>query len=483
MAQTYDHSVTGTDIVHDALFKCGGLQEGEDAPPEQMSSGLRQLNNLIKFIASKEGRHLWRRDEVNVFLDSTQPLYLLGPSNTDAEWCLKENFTGTKLNGAAAADATSLTVDSTADIRAADRLGLELTDGTRQWMAVTSVDSATALTVPAISGAASDNATVYTYTTSTSEVVKVSTLVNNAGGYAATSTSITVDSTTGMADGDRISYVDTSDNTVFTKITTVDSTTAFTIPSSAAAMADNALINAYKTTVGQASITTALNGAVLANAETIVVDSTVGMVPGDPISVVLTDASTEWTAIERVISSTILAIPPISGAASDNGVVVAYPLKQPRPLRILHARRKDGPDSEDIQVDIESQEMYRDQPLKTTNGTPVFVAYKPTLTSGRLEVWQPPSSVQMYLELTVERPFEDLDAASDNPDFPQEWYDPLVWLLADRIETEYRVLDGKRLDKLTEKAQSMWNWVNDFDDDTGSIYITPEFDGTEGYGP
>jgi len=29
----------------------------------------------------------------------------------------------------------------------------------------------------------------------------------------------------------------------------------------------------------------------------------------------------------------------------------------------------------------------------------------------------------------------------------------------------------------------MWEWVNNFDDDTGSIYILPEFDGSEGYGP
>jgi len=320
---SYDFSTSATNLIGDALYKIGAKQEGEDVPAEQFTPALRQLNRLIKFIASKEGRHLWRRDEMIVFLAPSQPRYLLGPSaSTDDEWCFEEDFVATKLNGAVAASGTTLTVDSSTDMAADDILGLELTDGTRSWTTISSVDSSTSLTVPAIAGAASDNASVYTYTT-----------------------------------------------------------------------------------------------------------------------------------------------------------------RPQRPLRILHCRRKEGTSGEDIEVDIESQELYRDQPLKTTNGTPVFVTYKPTLTSGRLEVWQPPSSVQMYLGVTVERPFEDFDAGANEPDVPQEWYDPLVYMLADRLEPEYRILDPLRVQLLKAEADKMWEWVNDFDDDTGSIYLMPEYEGAAGYGP
>jgi len=480
MAGTYDHSVTGTDIVTDALLKCGGVQEGEAIPAEQVSSGLRQLNNLVKFIAAKEGRHLWRREEVKVFLNKTQPRYLLGPSNTDAEWCRSESFTQTRLNGAASLSATSLTVDSTDQIRAGDRCGLELTDGTRSWFNITSIDTATTMTVPAITGAASDNATLYTYTTQSSEVIKVETLVN--GALALGATTIVTDSTTGMADGDRFSYVATDDTTVFSKITTIASGTDLTVPATAKAIADDARLIVYTTTVTQAATTTALNGAASAADETLVLDSTSGAKPGDVMSVVATDASTMWMAIERVVSSTILAIPALPSAASDNAVVKIYTIKPPRPLRILHAVRNEGPGSEDIPVDIESQEMYRDQPLKTTNGTPVFITYKPTLTSGRMEIWQPPNGIQMYMGLTVERPFEDFDVIGDNPDFPQEWYDPLVYIMAQRLEPEYRVLDPTRLQMLNAQAQQMWDWVNTFDDDGGSVYFIPDY-GSQGYGP
>ena len=469
---SYDHSVTATQIVEKALSKCGAKQEAESVAPEQFSDALEDLNNLVKFLAAKEGRNLWRRDEVIVFLNPSQPRYLLGPAGTDAEWCLEEAFTNTKLNGAASAADTSLTVDSTTGMRAGDRFGLELTAGTREWGSITSVDSATTITVPAISGAASDNATLYTYTTNTSEVIKVETLVN--GALSASATTVVLDSTTGMSTGDRVSYVATDDTTVFTKITTVTNATDLVVPALAKAIADNAEFKAYTTTVRQGTITTALNGAASASDETLVLDATAKMSAGDVLSVVLTDASTAWMAIEHVVSGTIVAIPPLSGAASDNAVVTHYPLKQPRPLRILHARRKDGPTGEDIQVDIQAQEDYRSQPLKTTAGTPVSLTYKPTLTSGRLEVWQPPNGIKIYLALTVARPFEDFDAGGNNPDIPQEWYLPLVWMLADELEPEYRVLDTARLQTLERKAKEAWEWVNEFDDDTGSIFFGPD---------
>jgi len=470
---TYSHSVSGTEIIEDALLKCGAKQEGEDIPPEQITSGLRQLNNLVKFLASKEGRNLWRRDEVLVFLNPRQPKYLLGPSNIDAEWCLESRFTSTQLNGAASEGDTSLTVDSTEDMRAGDRFGLEMDDTTRDWSSIISIDSATTMTVPALTGDADDNATVYTYTTKTSEVIKVETLVDGALGAGATT--IVTDSTTGMSTGDRFSYVATDGTTVFSKITTVVDGTDLTVPTTTKAIDDDARLIVFTTTVNQKAIVTALNGAVSANDETITVDSTAGATPGDVMSVVATDASTQWIPIEQVVSSTIFAIPPGIGASSDDAVVTIYTIKQPRPLRILHARRRTDPDGEDIEIDIESQELYRDQPLKTTSGTPVFLTYKPTLTSGTLEIWQPANSIKMFIGMTVERPFEDFDAAGDSPDFPQEWFDPLVYLMAERLEPEYRVLDPVRLQMLSKKADEMWEWVNTFDDDTGSVYFIPDF--------
>ena len=320
-SSSYDFTVSATEIIADALSKVGALQEGEDTPPEQFDTALRQLNRLTQFIAAKSTRNLWRRDEMILFLAPSQARYLLGAdSSVDDEWCFEEDFVETNLSAAAVITATTLTVDSTAGMTAADILGLELTAGTRSWTTITSVDDSTTLTVPAIAGAASDNATVYTYTT-----------------------------------------------------------------------------------------------------------------------------------------------------------------RPQRPLRILHCRRQDGPDAGTIPIDIESQEEYRNQTLLSTNGTPNLITYKPTLTSTRVEVWQPPSGIKMYLGITVERPFEDFDAGANNPDFPKEWFDPLVYLMAERLEPEYRILDPIRLQILMKKVEEMWDLVNGFDDDTGSVYL--ENDEMGGYGP
>lgn len=473
----YTLASTATDVIRSALLKIRAINETEAVGGQQSSDSLRQLNTLIQFLAAREGRHLWRRDEVLVFLEPSVPRYELS-NDTNTEWCLEENFTSTKLNGAAAASATSLTVDSTAGIRAGDRVGIELTAGTMYWTSVTSVDSATTLTVPALPGAASDNAWVYTYTTSTEEVVKFDTLVN--GALSSGVTTIVLDSTTAMADGDRVSYVDTAGNTRFTKITSVDGNgTDITVPATAAAIPDNALFNVYKTVVKQGSVSTKLNGAASANDEIITVDSTASMTAGDVMSVKLTDSSLAWMAIEHVISGTQLAIPPLPGGAADNNAVTVYRLKPARPLRVLHARRKENASATEVPIDIVAQELYRDQPLKTNTGTPVHVTYKPTLDDGRLEVWQPPSGATQILAMTVERPFEIFDATASEVDIPAEWVDPLTYLLADRLEMEYGILDPSRLAKLSMKVDEMMEWVNQFDDDGGSVIIQLDME----YGP
>ena len=128
------------------------LKKAKTIPAEQTVGAIRQLNRLLKFIAAKNSRNLWRREEVIVFLSPSQPRYLLGQADTDAEWCLEENFTSSKLNGSASEGDTSLTFDSTDGMRAGDRMGLAMSDTTRDWMSLTSIDSSTTATVPCFNG-------------------------------------------------------------------------------------------------------------------------------------------------------------------------------------------------------------------------------------------------------------------------------------------------------------------------------------------
>ena len=81
---------------------------------------------------------------------------------------------------------------------------------------------------------------------------------------------------------------------MFSKITTVVNGTDLTVPSTAKAIANNARLIVYKTTVNQNVNTTALNGAASANDETLTVDSTTGMTAGGVISVACVRVKRRW---------------------------------------------------------------------------------------------------------------------------------------------------------------------------------------------
>ena len=84
-----------------------------------------------------------------------------------------DNVVETELT--ASASGTSATVTSTTGMTANDQIGIELDDGTRQWMTITSVDSTTSVTLStSIVGTASSGNTIFTYTTESNKPLNVS---------------------------------------------------------------------------------------------------------------------------------------------------------------------------------------------------------------------------------------------------------------------------------------------------------------------
>jgi len=161
---TFTHNVTGAEIIKDALLLVQGVSENETVPGAATTIGLRFLNNMVKS-AVADTQHVWSREEVTVFGVTSQQSYSLGSASTDDEWAKTEDFISTRLNGAAAAAATTLTVDSTTGMAVDDRIGIELTSGTREWTTIQGIASSTSvqILIP-LTGAAADNNTIYTYT-------------------------------------------------------------------------------------------------------------------------------------------------------------------------------------------------------------------------------------------------------------------------------------------------------------------------------
>lgn len=152
-----------TAIITRAYRICQAVALGEAPSAPEMAAGVEALQGLVKHW-NAIGVHLWKTEELNVFLTVGTEKYTLGTSGDRAAFEADTKIT--KLNGAHVITETALIVDSTTGMTAADVIGVVLTDGTTHWTTIVSVDSATGLTITTgLLTAASDNGVVYTYTT------------------------------------------------------------------------------------------------------------------------------------------------------------------------------------------------------------------------------------------------------------------------------------------------------------------------------
>lgn len=77
-----------------------------------------------------------------------------------------------------------------------------------------------------------------------------------------------------------------------------------------------------------------------------------------------------------------------------------------------------------------------------SSGPPVNYSYQPKINIGVLSVWPLPDTVSVStysLKITYQRPFEGFTAASETPDFPQEWQNALIYNLAVSLAPEFGV--------------------------------------------
>lgn len=186
-------------------------------------------------------------------------------------------------------------------------------------------------------------------------------------------------------------------------------------------------------------IKTQLSADASTSATSISVNSISGISNGDNIGIQLDDGTMFWTTVNGAPSgSTITLSSGLSGAASADNYVFAYTTKANRPMKILHANIL-SVDNNEIPVDVITRTEYTDLPDKTTDGQITQIYYDPQIGTGKLFVWPETDTVTDVLVLWVQRTLEDLDTASDNVDYPQEWYLPIALNLAMYAANKYGV--------------------------------------------
>lgn len=146
-----------------------------------------------------------------------------------------------------------------------------------------------------------------------------------------------------------------------------------------------------------------------------------------------------------------------------------------RPLRIVDAYRRETSSLIDVPLTKMTREQYWLLSDKDNTGTPVNYYYDPQLDNGVLNIWPAPTSnfaSNYTIEILYQAPIEDVDAATNNFDFPSEWLEAITYGLAIRIAPQHGLPMQERY-ALKKEAQEALDLVLEWDQEDGSILIQP----------
>lgn len=206
------------------------------------------------------------------------------------------------------------------------------------------------------------------------------------------------------------------------------------------------------------------------------IDSSTGMVAGDYIGIELDDGSMHFTTIQSVTDSDTIrltaGVPTGDTAAVDNNIYT-YTTKAQRPLQIMDVRIRDD-DNFDRPVRIVSRQEYLQFSDKFTSSDITGVYYDPQLTNGVLSVYCPQQETVNTLKMVVQYPFEDMDSATNDFDFPVEWLMAIKYNLELALAPAYGVI-GTPLKTIAALAESYLDDAMSWDrEQNTSIYLQPE---------
>lgn len=114
---------------------------------------------------------------------------------------------------------------------------------------------------------------------------------------------------------------------------------------------------------------------------------------------------------------------------------------------------------------------YKYLPLSSSIvGLPVELYYQPLATTGVIKLWPTPNDSTTTVTINYQAPYEDMDSASDNFDFPAYWIQALIYNLAWSLSPEYGIPPTDR--GLISKEAMYWKeQALSYGTEEGSMFI------------
>ena len=143
-----------------------------------------------------------------------------------------------------------------------------------------------------------------------------------------------------------------------------------------------------------------------------------------------------------------------------------------KPLRVISAYIRYIPNNSDVTLYQLSREEYDALGKKDTASIPNSFFYSPDIDVGTIYFFGVPTDSTRLVVLNFQRPIQDMNAASDLFDFPNEWYQCLKWNLAAELCPEYGVPEAalNRIDlKSFKYKEDLISWSQE----EASVYFQP----------
>lgn len=195
---------------------------------------------------------------------------------------------------------------------------------------------------------------------------------------------------------------------------------------------------------------------------------------GQYIGVLLNSLDLFWSIVDNIIDKNVYFTSPdiLPSEVSKNQVVYTYTTKLSNPLNVYSMVRNQF--GIDIPMNYLSYEEYFQLPNKQdASTTPVSFNYDRQLDEAIIRIWQPSNAANFYLKFTYSRKINNIDLNSDEPDFPVEWHEAIVYNLAVRIAPAFsKNKDAGFQTLMALSSQFLQNAVS-FDNENGSYYIRP----------
>jgi len=156
---------------------------------------------------------------------------------------------------------------------------------------------------------------------------------------------------------------------------------------------------------------------------------------------------------------------------SSYTIGTGFTLNTPYPVKLLQAIRRETGTS--IPMEIEGREDFNIYP-PSSGGSPLKVNYQQFVNYGIISFWPSPTATNTStVTLVYQRPFQYFTSSDQTLDFPEEWYNAIIYSVAVLLAPEWGVpLPDRQALKI--EAKDYIETAQMTGQEAGSFFVQPE---------